>query len=250
VHCDSCLFDAAAWTDTDLVRTLDAFPAWWKDLSAGAPPEPLAAYAQVVAALPRLVPDVDAVHRGWHALAEAGRARHDSGSGAATDSGTVVQVSASGGGVPKLPLLQGRITASGLEGDRQATRKHHGRPWQALCLWSAEVVDGLAAEGHPIGYGSAGENLTLSGLDWSQLRAGVRLRVGEALLETTTLAIPCRQNARWFTGGRFGLLSRSPRRYARVLQGGDVAPGDLVVVEPLPVTVPEQSPTVPVTAGA
>lgn len=250
MHCDSCLFDAAAWSETDLVRTLDVFPSWWKDLAAGAPAAPLAEHAAVMAALPRLVPDAEAVHRGWHALTEAGRVRHALGAGAPTDSGHVVQVSASAGGVPKLPLLSGRITATGLEGDRQATRKHHGRPWQALCLWSAEVIDALAADGHPIGYGSAGENLTLSGLDWSQLRAGVRLRVGEALLETTTLAIPCRQNARWFTGGRFGLLSRSPRRYARVLEEGEVAPGDLVVVELLPLAVPQQAPTAPVTAQA
>ena len=250
MHCDSCRFDGAAWTDSDLVRTLDVFPDWWRDLAAGGPAEALQPYADVIAALPRLVADVDAVHRGWHALAEASRVRHAAGHGATTTTGRVVQVSASGGGVPKLPMLSGRITAAGLEGDRQATRKHHGRPWQAICLWSAEVVDGLAADGHPIGYGSAGENLTVSGLDWSTMRAGIHLRIGDVLLETTTLAIPCRQNGRWFSDGRFSRLKHSPRRYARVLEDGEVAPGDTVVVEPLPLLLPQQTPGAPVTAGA
>lgn len=251
MHCDACRFDAAAWTDGDLERTLDVLPLWWAELVHDRAHEALRPYEEVLAALPRRVVDAEAVHRGWHALADAGRLLHDLGLGAATTTGRVVQVNASGGGVPKLPLPRALVTVRGLDGDRQATRKHHGRPWQAICLWSAEVIDALAAEGHPIGYGSAGENLTLAGLDWSTLRPGIRLRAGEVLLETTALAIPCRQNARWFSDGRFGRLKDAPRRYARVLEEGVVAPGDVVVVEPLPVDLPQQQrPAGPVTAQA
>ena len=240
MHCDACRFDADAWTDQDLERTLDVLPLWWADLVRDRPHDALRPYEEQIAGLPRRVVDVEAVHRGWHAIAEAGRRLHDLGLGASTATGRVVQVSVSGGGVPKLPLSRVRVTARGLDGDRQGTRKHHGRPWQAVCLWSAEVIDALAAQGHPIGYGSAGENLTLAGLDWSTVRPGLRLRVGEVLLETTALAIPCRQNARWFSDGRFGRLKDAPRRYARVLEDGEVAPGDVVVMEPLPVAVPGQ----------
>lgn len=240
MHCDVCLFDSAAWTDEDLRGTLDVFAPWWQQLAADRPADLLAPYAGVVAALPRLVVDVDAVHGGWHAIAEAGRALHAAGFGATTDTGQVTQVSVSTGGVPKLPVDRARVTAAGLSGDRQATRKHHGRPWQAVCLWSAEQVDALAAEGHPIGYGSAGENLTLRGLDWPDLRPGTRLQVGGALVEVTVDAVPCRKNGRWFTDGKFGRLKVNSRRYARVLEEGDVLPGDAVVVEPM--SVPRQRP--------
>jgi MOSC domain-containing protein YiiM len=247
VHCPTCLFDAAAWTDEDLVRTLDAFPLWWRALAAGADAAVLAPYREVVSALPRRVADAGAVHRGWHALADAGRALHLAGLGARTRTGTVAQVSVSDGGVPKLPLPRAEVTVRGLVGDRQAERRHHGRPWQALCLWSAEVVDGLAAEGHPLGYGSAGENLTLRGLDWSQVRPGVRLQVGTALVETTALTIPCRKNGRWFHDGRPTALGRrgASRIYARVLAEGSVAPGDDVVVEPAVVPVQPRRTGVP-----
>lgn len=240
MHCTTCLFDSAAWTDEDLLRTLDVFGPWWRQLSDGGPEDVLAPYGEVVASLPRLVVDVDAVHRGWHAIACAGRALQDAGFGGTTHTGRVAQVSVSDGGVPKLPVDRSRITTAGLSGDRQATRKHHGRPWQAVCLWSAEQIDALAAEGHPIGYGAAGENLTLRGLDWADLRPGARLQVGEALIEVTVDAVPCRKNGRWFADGRFGRLKVNSRRYARVLEEGDVAPGDTVVVEPM--AVPRQRP--------
>lgn len=231
--CATCSFDAAAWTDEDLLRTLNDFPGWWRQVAAGAREELLASYGDVVFGLPRLVVDVDAVHAGWHAIAAAGRARHAAGFGATTHTGRVAQVSTSPGGVPKLPVPRAIVTRAGLSGDAQATRKHHGRPWQALCLWSAEQVDALAAEGHPIAYGYAGENLTLRGLDWQAVTAGTQLRVGTALIEVTADAIPCRKNGRWFSDGRFSRLKVNSRRYARVLEEGEVAPGDLVVVEPV-----------------
>ena len=84
--------------------------------------------------------------------------------------GTVASLHASGGGVPKPEIPSAEIDVGGVVGDAQAARQYHGRPWQALCLWSTEVVEAWAAEGHPIFPGAAGENLSLSGLDWSQIR--------------------------------------------------------------------------------
>lgn len=141
----------------------------------------------------------------------------------------------SAGGLPKHPLRVGAIGFSGLGGDRQATRKHHGRPQQALCLWSAEVVEALAAAGHPIAPGFAGENLSLRGLDPATLQPGVRLGVGEMRCELLGYAIPCSQNARWMADGDIGRLHHRrgwSRLYARVLAPGAVAVGDPVVLEP------------------
>ena len=39
------------------------------------------------------------------------------------------------------------VDAAGIVGDRQGNRQHHGRPWQALCLFSIYVIDDLAACG-------------------------------------------------------------------------------------------------------
>ena len=150
--------------------------------------------------------------------------------------GRVEGVFASAGGVPKRPLPAARVTTSGLVGDRQAVRRHHGRPWQALCLWSREVVDGLSRLGHPIAPGYAGENISVAGIDWSDVRPGVRLRLGDMTCEVSAYAIPCRKNSQWFRDGSSAHIhhGRGPlsRVYATVVEPGDISPGDSVILEP------------------
>jgi MOSC domain-containing protein YiiM len=178
-----------------------------------------------------------AVHDGTHHLRDVGRGLAALGAGAPTQHGSVAQISASGGGVPKRALLHGVIGRRGLEGDQQAERRHHGRPFQALCLWSAEVIDDLRSEGHPVHPGAAGENITVSGVDWATVRPGVRVRIGTALTEISAFADPCSKNAQWFVDRAFGRIHHDlhpgwSRAYAWVLEPGEVAPGDPVVVEP------------------
>lgn len=148
--------------------------------------------------------------------------------------GRIVQISVSNGGVPKTAVAAAAVSASGVEGDAQAHPEFHGGPDRAVCLWALEVIDDLRAEGHAIAPGCAGENLTLSGLDWPAIVPGVRLRVGAGLLlEVTSYVTPCAANERWFKGGDFGRISQkkhpgSARVYARVLVPGKVRPGDPV----------------------
>ena len=117
----------------------------------------------------------------------------------------------------------------------QLPERAQGR-WQALCLWSNEVIDALHAQGHPIAPGLAGENITISGLPWPDVRAGVRLRVGEVLCEVSAFALPCFQNKAWFTGGDFEAMhhERGPvsRVYATVLEPGTIAVGQPAILEP------------------
>lgn len=178
-----------------------------------------------------------AVHDATHHLKDVGRGLHALGAGAPSHRGTVSQISTSDGGVPKTAVTSAEVARSGLVGDRQNDRLHHGRPLQALCLWSDEVIGALRAEGHPIGPGLAGENLTLAGIDWSVIRPGVRLLVGDALIEISAWATPCAKNAPWFLDGDFKRMAhdRHPgwsRAYAWVLEAGTIRMGDEVVVEP------------------
>lgn len=240
MRCETCGFDRARWTDGDLRSTLRAAAGLADHVAFGAGPEVRAALAPV-AGLPGDSVDADAVHRLLHLLHGAGRLRH---AGTPTLEGTVAQLSRSGGGVPKTPVDRVRIDRGGLEGDVQGNRKHHGRPWQAVCLWSAEVVEGLQADGHPIGFGSAGENVTVRGLDWALVTPGALLLVGSALLAVSSYAIPCAKNARWFRDGQFRRLSHeaapgASRVYATVLVEGLAAAGDAVVLEPT--RVPRQA---------
>lgn len=146
----------------------------------------------------------------------------------------VHQINTSKGGVPKRPVENAVINEGGVVGDEQADRIHHGSPDQALCLYSLEVIERLRAEGHPIEPGSAGENLTISGLDWSEVVPGSRLRIGpKVVAEVTGYTSPCSKNAAWFLEGNFTrmLESRHPgesRLYAKVVKGGAITAGDEV----------------------
>ncbi|HKX74242.1 MAG TPA: MOSC domain-containing protein, partial [Acidimicrobiia bacterium] len=81
--------------------------------------------------------------------------------------GLIHQINTSPGGVPKAPIASGEVTVNGMVGDGHNDRVHHGGPDAALCLFSLEVIQEMQREGHPIFPGAAGENLTITGLDWS-----------------------------------------------------------------------------------
>ena len=187
------------------------------------------------------------LHDGIHHLADIGRIRHGQGLGAASDTGSVLGLNVSEGGVPKRPVQSANVTARGIDGDAQADRRHHGRPVQAICLWSSDVIEVLQAEGHPIRAGAAGENVTVAGVEWSQLMPGTRIDVGTVPMLISAHAIPCAKNAQWFSDRDFNriLHQRHPgmsRLYAIPLAEGTVSVGDTVVVETSRVTVGERYP--------
>ncbi|MGJ3245802.1 MAG: MOSC domain-containing protein [Elainellaceae cyanobacterium] len=148
--------------------------------------------------------------------------------------GRVTQISISQGGVPKTPISEAVVTINGIVGDRQADLRYHGGPDRAVCLWSHEVIEQLRQEGHPLGAGSAGENITITGIDWNHLIPGTRLQIGHSLtLKITDYAPPCRTIAHCFSDRRSHRINQEQfpgqsRLYACVLAEGTIYPNDLV----------------------
>jgi hypothetical protein len=229
---------ADAWADATADRIANASE---QPIGRGAPDDRLAAAGRIAdqcltSGTWTEAEVADELGSAWLGLRLLTDAMRDAGVFGGASSGTVVQLNRSGGGVPKLARPVVDVDWGGVVGDVQATRRHHGRPWQALCLWDAGVIDRLAAAGHPIGYGSAGENVTLRGLDWARVRPGVRLRLGTVRCEASSYAVPCSQNARWFTDRAFDLIHHEAgpvsRIYATVLEPGRIATGDGAELEP------------------
>jgi MOSC domain-containing protein YiiM len=237
-----CGFEATEWTEQDMQRTLlhveDLIVGW----SSGAPEELRPAIERIVdgdaTALGIDTATLDgAVHHLWHRLVSIADTRRASGDAIANQRGIVSQISRSNGGVPKQAVDSALVDRHGIVGDVQRTRLHHGKPSQALCLWSTEVVDALIAEGHPIRAGAAGENVTISGVDWSLLRPGAILDIGTVRCQLSAPATPCSKNRRWFRGGEIQRMDhdRHPgwsRWYASVLRPGSIETGSPVEIEP------------------
>ena len=219
------------FTSTDADRTVASHHTVWDLMSEGRD-------ATVLSGLePELTGEVATdLPRVWHAWHAASVALRSAGQLPRRIEGSVVRLSVSKGGLPKNSIDVAEVGWRGVDGDRQASRDHHGRPWQALCLWSTEVIDAFRADGHPLAPGLAGENITITGLPWAEVRPGVDLRVGTVLCRVSSYAIPCKQNRDWFKDGRFDLMhhSKGPvsRVYATVLEPGRIAVGDAAVLEP------------------
>ncbi len=151
--------------------------------------------------------------------------------------GRVYQINISRGGVPKLAIAEAYINTLGIEGDYQTDQANHGGPDRALCLYTLEQIQKLQQEGHPIAPGSTGENITLHGIQQSDLIPGSHIILGEAEIELTTFAIPCRNIAESFNDGDFTRISAKlhpgeSRIYGRVLRTGRIATGDVAHILP------------------
>jgi MOSC domain-containing protein YiiM len=151
-------------------------------------------------------------------------------------SAKITQISVNpAGGVPKLRVESARLGLERVEGDKQRFLKFHGGPLRAVCLFSTEVIEALKAEGHPIYPGATGENLTLSGLDWNEVKPGVQLQIGEAVVEITDYTTPCKKIVHVFQGADFMRISQKKfpgqsRVYAKILVEAVVYEGDAVAI--------------------
>ncbi len=146
----------------------------------------------------------------------------------------IFQLNISPGGVPKLPIREAHCSTLGLEGDGHAHPKIHGGPERALCLYSVEVISALQAEGHPIWPGAAGENVTLTGVDWASLEVGQRFALGDSvIIELTRPTEPCKNIAASFLEKNFRRIDHAKqpgwsRWYAKVSQEGTLRVGQAV----------------------
>ena len=112
------------------------------------------------------------------------------------------------GGVPKLPVKAAIVRYEGVEGDhnRFRTERRGGDPGRAVNIFSLERIQELQIEGHSIGVGTTGENLTIEGIDWDELDVGTTLKVGNATIELSEPCAPCSKIGGSFEGQDFSRI--------------------------------------------
>ena len=128
------------------------------------------------------------------------------------------------------PVLLRRLN---LDGDGQADLWGHGGTFRAVYFYSVENYDYWRQEldRADLPYGTFGENFTVAGMTDDDICVGDVFRIGGALVEVTQPRIPCFKLAikMGLPGfqNRF-LQSRRTGFYCRVLEEGEVRPGDTI----------------------
>src|SRR5262245_37194535 len=142
--------------------------------------------------------------------------------------------------IDKRPVPGGAMLRTrGFEGDEIGDTRHHGRPDQAVMLFSAARYPEFEARlRRPLSPGAFGENLTVEGTDEREVSIGDVWRIGEATIQVASARAPCGTLGRHL--GDPGLVEaiRAPHRagwYARVLKEGRVRPGDAMTLVSRPV---------------
>ena len=128
-------------------------------------------------------------------------------------------------GERKTPVEQVLLRENhGIEGDAHAGEWH-----RQVSLLATESIAKMKALGLDVDSGDFAENLTTKGIDLVNLPVGTRLAVGATLLEVTQIGKECHTRcAIYYQAG--DCVMPKEGIFARVLQGGGIAPGDSIRV--------------------
>lgn len=120
----------------------------------------------------------------------------------------------------------------GIEGDRYSlgtgTYSDRPEPGRQITLFEAETLEAIRRdEGIEIAPHEHRRNVTVRGVPLNHL-VGRRFRLGACLLEATRLSVPCRYIEDLLGRPVFKPLLHRSGLNCRILEGGEVRPGDAV----------------------
>jgi MOSC domain-containing protein YiiM len=134
-----------------------------------------------------------------------------------------------------------RLHETGIDGDEQADRKHHGGlekalhhyPFDHYATWRGEWGDIEAAAGlaRLAGCGAFGENLSTLGMTEANVCVGDIYRIGAAIVQISQPRQPCwKLNLRFARDDMSRRVQQTLRTgwYYRVLEAGEIGAGDCI----------------------
>lgn len=115
----------------------------------------------------------------------------------------------------------------GIVGDAHAGNWH-----RQVSLLSVEKIEDFRAKGAEVDFGDFGENLIVEGFDLPNIPVGTRLQAGEAVLELTQIGKECHSHCQIYHTMGDCIMPREGV-FAKVIRGGEIAPGMEMELLPL-----------------
>lgn len=143
--------------------------------------------------------------------------------------GTVVSVNVSEAkGIAKHPVPVATVVETGIAGDA------HGGNWhRQVSLLARESVVRLGEKaGRVFGPGEFAENITTDGIDFERVCLRDRFKIGSVNLEVTQIGKKCHGDGCAIFKEAGSCIMPKQGVFARVVQGGELRPGDGIVHEP------------------
>lgn len=112
----------------------------------------------------------------------------------------------------------------GIVGDAHAGEWH-----RQVSLLAEESIDKMRRQGLSVGAGDFAENITTRGVDLPTLPVGMKVSVGEALIEITQIGKECHTRCAIYRLAGDCVMPKEGV-FARVLRGGVVKPGDALTI--------------------
>ena len=140
-------------------------------------------------------------------------------------------------GLPKISIGKAKVMELGLDGDYNNYRKSmkDNDPDMAIMILSFDIIKTLRNEGWPVNPGDLGENITISGIDYSDFGPTKKYKIGNVELEISFKCDPCMNlKVLPYVGDKrinefISTLMNRRGWYAKVLKEGKIQKGDRVI---------------------
>lgn len=117
-----------------------------------------------------------------------------------------------------------------LQREHGVTGDAHAGDWhRQVSLLASESIKKMQDLGLSVTAGDFAENITTSGIELVSLPLGSRLRIGAALLEVTQIGKECHTRCAIYHQAGDCVMPKEGI-FARVLQGGEIKPGDRIAL--------------------
>lgn len=131
-------------------------------------------------------------------------------------------------GIQKTPVSSVVLKENfGIMGDAHAGNWH-----RQVSLLALEKIEGFRDRGARVDYGAFGENLIVEGFDLKKIPVGTQFEAGDTVIELTQIGKECHSHCAIHKVMGDCIMPREGV-FAKVIQGGEIRPGDLLRMRPL-----------------